>query len=125
MDSNSELILLGGIGPAKTEFYDQLDSKLIKKCRFVKNLSFSTPIKEIHKKLADVGIRAETDLRNEKINYKIREHSRAKVPVMFIVGRQEMEKGTVAQRVLAGKDQEFLALDDAVNRLLSEAKMPG
>jgi len=81
--------------------------------------------KEIHQKLADAGIRAETDLRNEKINYKIREHSRAKVPVMFIVGRQEMEKGTVAQRVLAGKDQEFLALDDAVNRLLSEAKMPG
>ena len=79
----------------------------------------------IHKRLVDAGIRAETDLRNEKINYKIREHSRAKVPVMFIVGRQEMEKGTVAQRVLAGKDQEFLALDDAVNRLLSEAKMPG
>ena len=51
MDSNSKLILLGGIGPAKTEFYDQLDSKLIKKCRFVKNLSFSTPIKEIHKKI--------------------------------------------------------------------------
>jgi stalled ribosome rescue protein Dom34 len=51
MDSNSELILLGGIGPAKTEFYDELDSKLIQKCRFVENLSFSTSIKEIHEKI--------------------------------------------------------------------------
>jgi threonyl-tRNA synthetase len=80
---------------------------------------------EIHAKLVKSGIRATMDLRNEKINYKIREHSRAKVPVMFIVGRQEMEKGTVAQRVLAGKEQEFLALDDAVNRLLEETKIPG
>jgi peptide chain release factor subunit 1 len=48
MDLNSELILLGGIGPAKTEFYHELDSELIKKCRFVEHLSFSTPIKEIN-----------------------------------------------------------------------------
>ena len=51
MDSNSELILLGGIGPAKTEFYGELDSELVKKCRFVKDLSFSTPITDIHKKI--------------------------------------------------------------------------
>jgi len=51
MDLNSELILLGGIGPAKTEFYDELNSELIKKCRFVENLSFSTPINDIHKKI--------------------------------------------------------------------------
>ena len=51
MDSNSEIILLGGIGPAKTEFYGELDSKLIKKCQFVENLSFSTPINDIHKKI--------------------------------------------------------------------------
>ena len=43
MDSNSKLILLGGIGPAKKEFYGELDSELLKKCRFVENLSFSTP----------------------------------------------------------------------------------
>jgi peptide chain release factor subunit 1 len=48
MDSNSELLLLGGSGPAKTEFYDELNSELIKKCRFVENLSFSTPLKEIN-----------------------------------------------------------------------------
>ena len=51
MDSNSELILLGGIGLAKTEFHDELNSELIKKCRFVENLSFSTPINDIHKKI--------------------------------------------------------------------------
>ena len=51
MDSNSNLILLGGIGQAKTEFYGELDSELIEKCRFVENLSFSTPVNEIHKKI--------------------------------------------------------------------------
>jgi len=51
MDSNSKLILLGGIGHAKTEFYGELDSKLIEKCKFVENLSFSTSVNEIHKKI--------------------------------------------------------------------------
>jgi peptide subunit release factor 1 (eRF1) len=51
MDSNSSLILLGGSGPAKTEFYDELNSELVKKCRFVENLSFTTSMKEIDKKI--------------------------------------------------------------------------
>ena len=51
MDSNSALILLGGIGPAKTEFYDELNSELVKKCRFVENLSFSTSIRDINEKI--------------------------------------------------------------------------
>jgi peptide chain release factor subunit 1 len=51
MNSNSELILLGGVGPAKTEFYGELDSELVKKCSVVKNLSFSTPKKDIDKKI--------------------------------------------------------------------------
>ena len=51
MDSDSKLLLLGGCGPAKTEFYDELDSELIKKCRFVEDLSFSTPTREIHEKI--------------------------------------------------------------------------
>jgi peptide chain release factor subunit 1 len=51
MDSNSLLILLGGIGPAKTEFYDELNSELVKKCRFVENLSFSTSMKDIDTKI--------------------------------------------------------------------------
>ena len=51
MDSNSSLILLGGNGPAKTEFYDELNSELVKKCRFVENLSFSTSMKDINAKI--------------------------------------------------------------------------
>ena len=51
MDSNCDLILLGGSGNAKTEFFDEIDSKLVKKCRFVENLSFSTPINEVYKKI--------------------------------------------------------------------------
>jgi peptide chain release factor subunit 1 len=51
MDSNSSLLLLGGIGPAKTEFYDELNSELVKKCRFVENLSFSTSMKDIDTKI--------------------------------------------------------------------------
>lgn len=51
MDSNSEIILLGGIGTAKTEFIGELDSKLEKKCRLVENLSFSTPVSDVYKKI--------------------------------------------------------------------------
>lgn len=51
MESESQIILLGGIGQAKTEFFDELDSELAKKCRFVENLSFSTPITDVHKKI--------------------------------------------------------------------------
>ena len=51
MDSNSSLILLGGIGPAKTEFYDELNSELVKKCRFVENLSFTTSMKDVDTKI--------------------------------------------------------------------------
>ena len=51
MDSNSKLILLGGIGHGKKEFYGELDSELVKKCRFVENLSFSTPTRDVHKKI--------------------------------------------------------------------------
>ena len=51
MDTDSELILLGGIGPAKTEFHGELHSELAKKCRFVENLSFSTPMSDIRKKI--------------------------------------------------------------------------
>ncbi|MFB5630434.1 MAG: Vms1/Ankzf1 family peptidyl-tRNA hydrolase [Nitrosopumilaceae archaeon] len=51
MDSDSELILLGGNGNAKTEFFDELDSESVKKCRFVANLSFKTTIRDVHKKI--------------------------------------------------------------------------
>ncbi len=70
------------------------------------------------------GIRSVLDIRNEKINYKIREHSHAKVPAMLILGGREAEEGTVALRRMDGKDQENLALDDAVARLVAEAAEP-
>ena len=71
-----------------------------------------------------VGLRAAIDTRNEKINYKIREHSNAKVPVILVVGTKEQENETVAMRRLGGKSQEILALDDAVNTLLKESTPP-
>jgi threonyl-tRNA synthetase len=74
--------------------------------------------------LAEAGLRAKIDLRPEKINFKIREHSLAHVPAILVVGAREEEAGTVALRRLGGKQQEVLALDDVVNRLCGEAAPP-
>jgi threonyl-tRNA synthetase len=79
---------------------------------------------EVAAALASAGLRVETDLRNEKINYKIREHSVAKLPVIVVVGRREAEDRTVALRRLGGKTQEILALDAAVAQLRDEAAAP-
>jgi threonyl-tRNA synthetase len=70
------------------------------------------------------GLRVATDLRNEKINYKVREHSHQHVPAILVVGRREAEEGTVAVRRLGTKDQEVLALADAVGKLCAEARSP-
>ena len=70
------------------------------------------------------GLRAEIDTRNEKINYKVREHSLAKVPVMLVVGRREAENRTVAIRRMDGDAQEVLDLAAALTRLGEEAKVP-
>ena len=67
------------------------------------------------------GIRAEIDLRNEKINYKVREHSLSKTPILLVVGRREAEEGTVAIRRLGVKEQETLTLSEAVKKLTEEA----
>jgi threonyl-tRNA synthetase len=76
-------------------------------------------------RLAAAGLRVETDLRNEKINYKVREHSLAKVPNLLVVGKREAEEGTVALRPLGeGARQEVLGLDEAVERLRVEALPP-
>ena len=74
--------------------------------------------------LRKAGIRAEADLRNEKINYKVREHSLAKVPVMLVVGKREAEEGKVAMRRLGSQSQEIVALDQAVATLVHEATPP-
>jgi threonyl-tRNA synthetase len=74
--------------------------------------------------LRAVGLRVELDVRNEKINYKVREHSLAKVPVMAVVGRKEAEAGTLALRRLGSEQQRLLALDDAAQLLATEALAP-
>jgi len=79
---------------------------------------------EVVEKLKAAGLRAEVDLRNEKINYKVREHSLAKVPVMLIVGRREAEEGTVSERRLGSHDQQVMGLDEAIAALADEAVPP-
>ena len=78
----------------------------------------------VRAKLAAAGLRVETDLRNEKINYKVREHSLAKVPAMLVIGKREAEEGTVAVRRLGSQGQEIVALDEIIARLVAEAKAP-
>ena len=70
------------------------------------------------------GLRAEIDLRNEKINYKVREHSLQKIPALFVVGKREAENGTVAIRRLGSKDQTILPLDEAIAALVEEGHNP-
>ncbi len=80
--------------------------------------------REVVAALAAAGIKTEADLRNEKINYKVREHSLAKVPVMLVIGAREARERTVALRRLGGESQEVLALQEAVARLKAEASGP-
>jgi threonyl-tRNA synthetase len=74
--------------------------------------------------LRKAGLRVEADLRNEKINYKVREHSLAKVPVIAVVGRKEAETGEVALRFLGSEGQTILSIADAVKRLTDDATPP-
>jgi threonyl-tRNA synthetase len=79
---------------------------------------------EVADKLRAAGLRVETDLRNEKINYKVREHSLAHVPLILAVGRRDMEGRTVAVRRLGSDKQEVLELAAAVTKLSEEARPP-
>ena len=79
---------------------------------------------QVKEKLEAAGLRVETDFRNEKINYKIREHSLQKIPYIAVVGRKEAEEGTIALRQFGSKNQEVLALADALQKLSSEALPP-
>ena len=75
--------------------------------------------------LSAAGLRGRTDLRNEKINYKVREHSLAKIPVIIAVGKREMAESTVSVRRLGRNDQEVLSLDAAVAALGAESSRGG
>ena len=74
--------------------------------------------------LKKAGIQAEADIRNEKINYKVREHSLAKVPVILAVGAREVEDRTVTVRRLGEKQTQVLPLDEVIETLRAEATPP-
>jgi threonyl-tRNA synthetase len=80
---------------------------------------------EVKRRLRAAGVRVETDLRNEKINYKVREHSVAKVPVLLVVGKRETEEETVAMRRLGtAPQQQMVPLGEAIAILVAEATPP-
>jgi threonyl-tRNA synthetase len=80
---------------------------------------------QVENRLAAAGIRVETDLRNEKINYKVREHSLKKVPLLLVVGKREADEGTVAIRRLGSDEhQNMMSLDEAVAMIRDEAVAP-
>jgi len=79
---------------------------------------------QVAAQLTAAGIRVETDTRNEKINYKVREHSLAKVPQLLVVGKREAEEGTVAVRTLGAEHQKVMSLADAIALLRSEGTPP-
>ncbi len=79
---------------------------------------------DVAARLRKAGLRVETDLRNEKINYKVREHSVAKVPVLLVVGKREAEEGKVAIRRLGSQAQQIVTVDEALAMLRDEALAP-
>ena len=79
---------------------------------------------DVTAQLKAAGIRVETDLRNEKINYKVREHSLQKVPHLLVVGKREAEEGTVAVRTLGAEYQKVMPLAEAIAMLQGEACPP-
>jgi len=79
---------------------------------------------EVATKLRKAGMKVECDLRNEKITYKVREHSLAKVPVLLVVGRKEAAEQTVSMRRLGSPDQTMMSMDEAVAVLSREAVPP-
>ncbi len=79
---------------------------------------------EVAARLREAGLRVETDFRNEKINYKVREHSVKKVPVMFVVGKREAEDGTVSIRRLGAQGQKVIEASEAIAALAAESLPP-
>ncbi len=81
--------------------------------------------RKVAAKFAQRGIRVETDLRNEKINYKVREHSLKKVPLLLVVGKREAEEGTVAIRRLGSEERQLvMTVDEAISMIVEEAIAP-
>lgn len=79
---------------------------------------------QVKDRLKAAGIRVQSDFRNEKINYKVREHSLAKVPHLLVLGRREEQEGTVAMRILGNKEQRVMSLEEAISMLEQKASAP-
>ena len=78
----------------------------------------------VYSKLVSIGLRVKTDIRNEKLSYKIREHSLSKIPVIIILGERESQEGSVTLRRLGNNKQTTITLDEASAMLCQEAKIP-
>ena len=81
-------------------------------------------VKKLFKDLFKEGIKCEMDLRNEKINYKVREHSLAKVPLIIVCGKKEVADNTVTVRKLGSDKQETLKKEDLIKNMLVANKLP-
>ena len=80
--------------------------------------------KDVLEQCSASSLRAEVDLRNEKISYKIREHISVKIPILFVIGQKEIEDGTVTIRELGNDEQKTIKLDDAISEIKSRANPP-
>ena len=81
-------------------------------------------VKKLFEDLFKEGIKCEVDLRNEKISYKIREHSLAKVPVIIVCGKEEVATNTVTIRRLGSEKQEKMKREDLIKNMLQDNKLP-
>ncbi len=81
-------------------------------------------VKKLFKDLFKEGIKCEMDLRNEKINYKVREHSLAKIPFIIVCGKKEVADNTVTVRKLGSDKQEIMKREDLIKNMLASNKLP-
>ena len=80
--------------------------------------------KKIYNECIENNIRVNLDIRNEKISYKIREHSNDKIPVIFIVGKNEIKENKVSVRRLGSSNQDILNFNEALKKIINESKLP-
>ena len=85
---------------------------------------FNNYAKKVFEQFVKAGINCEVDLKNHKINYKIREHSLAKVPILLICGKKELDTNTITIRKLGSEKQETMSLSKSVEYILSQNKAP-
>jgi threonyl-tRNA synthetase len=79
---------------------------------------------DLKEKLENINLRVELDSRNEKIGYKIREHSKAKVPLMAVIGKEEMSAGTISIRNLRENETNTYTIEDALEMLSTDSVIP-